>query len=54
MILCYNPGKKLIIDGKLLAPLFKGNAVNLFVLAFNGWQLVKELREATGLPAAIF
>ena len=23
-----------------------------FLVAFNGWQLVKELKEATGLPAA--
>ena len=23
-----------------------------FLDAFNGWQLVKELKEATGLPAA--
>ena len=25
-----------------------------FLDAFNGWQLVRELKEATGLPAAIF
>ena len=25
-----------------------------FLDALNGWQLVKELKEATGMPAAIF
>jgi len=51
-----NPNQKnakVMIEGKLPFELLNGRPGYINLLdALNGWQLVKELKEATGLPAA--
>ena len=40
-------------DGRVPIEVLSGRAGYInFLDAFNGWQLVKELKKATGLPAA--
>ena len=48
------PSKIFMKNGKELPiEVLNGNPGYInFLDAFNGWQLVKELKEATGLPAA--
>ena len=51
-----NPNQKpaaISIDGELPIAVLNGRAGYINLLdALNGWQLVRELRTATGLPAA--
>ena len=48
-----NPSRIFMEDGGDAAGVLKtANGYINFLDAFNGWQLVKELKEATGLPAA--
>jgi AICAR transformylase/IMP cyclohydrolase PurH len=51
-----NPNQKhakVFTEGKLPFELLNGRAGYINLLdALNGWQLVKELKEATGMPAA--
>lgn len=48
-----NPSKIFIKEGELPIKIINGNAGYINLLdALNGWQLVKELKEATGLAAA--
>ena len=51
-----NPNQKnakVFTEGKLPFELLNGRPGYINLLdALNGWQLVKELKEATGLPAA--
>ncbi len=47
------PSKIYMKDGELPIEVLNGKPGYInFLDAFNGWQLVKELKEATGLPAA--
>ena len=47
------PSKIYMKDGELPITVVNGRAGYINLLdAFNGWQLVKELKRATGLPAA--
>ncbi|MBR3810916.1 MAG: phosphoribosylaminoimidazolecarboxamide formyltransferase, partial [Agathobacter sp.] len=47
------PSKIYMKDGELPITVVNGRAGYINLLdAFNGWQLVKELKKATGLPAA--
>lgn len=47
------PSKIYMKDGELPIKVLSGKPGYInFLDAFNGWQLVKELKEATGLPAA--
>ncbi len=47
------PAKISIADGELPIEIMNGKPGYINLLdAFNGWQLVKELKQATGLPAA--
>ena len=47
------PARIFTQNGKLPIEILNGNPGYINLLdAFNGWQLVKELKEATGLPAA--
>ncbi|NLA77148.1 MAG: phosphoribosylaminoimidazolecarboxamide formyltransferase [Clostridiales bacterium] len=47
------PSKIFVKDGELPIEVLNGKPGYInFLDAFNGWQLVKELKEATGLPAA--
>ncbi len=47
------PARIFTQEGKLPIEILNGNPGYINLLdAFNGWQLVKELKEATGLPAA--
>ena len=47
------PAKISIADGELPIEIMNGKPGYINLLdAFNGWQLVKELKKATGLPAA--
>ncbi|MDY3121368.1 phosphoribosylaminoimidazolecarboxamide formyltransferase [Suipraeoptans intestinalis] len=47
------PSRIYMEEGKLPVEILGGRPGYInFLDAFNGWQLVKELREATGLPAA--
>ena len=47
------PSRIFMKSGELPIKVLNGNPGYInFLDAFNGWQLVKELREATGLPAA--
>ena len=47
------PSRIFVEDGELPIEVLNGRPGYInFLDAFNGWQLVKELREATGLPAA--
>lgn len=47
------PSRIFIEEGELPIEVLNGNPGYInFLDAFNGWQLVKELKEATGLPAA--
>ena len=47
------PSRIFVENGELPIEVLNGRPGYINVLdAFNGWQLVKELREATGLPAA--
>ena len=48
-----NPSRIFVEDGDLPIEVLNGKPGYInFMDAFNGWQLVKELKEATGLPAA--
>ena len=47
------PSRIYMEDGELPIKVLSGNPVYIiFLYALNGWQLVKELKKATGLPAA--
>ena len=47
------PSKIFMADGELPIEVLNGRPGYInFLDAFNGWQLVKELKQATGLPAA--
>lgn len=47
------PSRIFVEDGELPIEVLNGKPGYInFLDAFNGWQLVKELKEATGLPAA--
>ena len=47
------PSKVYMQDGELPIEILNGRPGYINLLdAFNGWQLVKELKVATGLPAA--
>ncbi|MDO5414101.1 MAG: phosphoribosylaminoimidazolecarboxamide formyltransferase [Bacillota bacterium] len=47
------PSRIFVEDGELPIEVLNGKPGYInFMDAFNGWQLVKELKEATGLPAA--
>ena len=47
------PARVYMKDGELPIQILNGNALYINLLdAFNSWQLVKELKEATGLPSA--
>ena len=47
------PSRIFVEDGDLPIEVLNGKPGYInFMDAFNGWQLVKELKEATGLPAA--
>src|SRR5574344_2961163 len=47
------PARVFMEDGDLPFTVLNGKPGFINLLdAFNGWQLVKELKEATGLPAA--
>ena len=47
------PSRIYMQDGELPIKVLNGRAGDInFLDAFNGWQLVKELKKATGLPAA--
>ena len=47
------PSKIYMKDGELPITVVNGRAGYINLLdAFNGWQLVKELKKGTGLPAA--
>ncbi|MDO4746295.1 MAG: phosphoribosylaminoimidazolecarboxamide formyltransferase, partial [Bacillota bacterium] len=47
------PSRIFVADGELPIEVLNGRPGYInFMDAFNGWQLVKELKEATGLPAA--
>ena len=47
------PSRIYMEEGELPIKILCGNPGYInFLDAFNGWQLVKELKEATGLPAA--
>ena len=47
------PSRIFVEDGELPIEVLNGRPGYInFLDAFNGWQLVKELKEATGLPAA--
>ena len=47
------PSRMYMQDGELPIKVLNGRAGYInFLDAFNGWQLVKELKKATGLPAA--
>ena len=47
------PSRIYMEEGELPVEILGGRPGYInFLDAFNGWQLVKELREATGLPAA--
>ena len=47
------PSKIYMKDGELPIEVLNGKPGYInFLDAFNGWQLVKELKKATGLPAA--
>ena len=47
------PSRILVEEGELPIEVLNGRPGYInFLDAFNGWQLVKELKEATGLPAA--
>ena len=47
------PSRIFVENGELPIEVLNGRPGYInFMDAFNGWQLVKELREATGLPAA--
>ena len=47
------PSKIFVVNGELPIEVLNGRAGYInFLDAFNGWQLVRELKAATGLPAA--
>ena len=47
------PARVYMKDGELPIQILNGKAGYINLLdAFNSWQLVKELKEATGLPSA--
>ena len=47
------PSRIFVKNGDLPIEVLSGRPGYInFMDAFNGWQLVKELKEATGLPAA--
>ena len=47
------PARIFMKEGELPIKVLNGRAGYInFLDAFNGWQLVKELKKATGLPAA--
>ena len=49
------PSRIFMKDGELPIKVLSGRAGYInFLDAFNGWQLVRELKKATGLPAACF
>ena len=46
------PSRIYMENGELPIKVLNGNRLYQLLDAFNGWQLVSELKKATGLPAA--